>query len=182
VIIGGLRFPTLQSDELDRLLAEASVAVLTYDHVGSTLTRAGLPTWRRALGDDADAFDRAAMALRTWAPQRRLGAHVHPDDVALEPGATLLVVLRIGPFEVAAPVRVVDVIDEPDRFGFVYGTLRGHPECGEEAFLVEREADGSTDATIVIDARPGTLPAKLASPVVTVLQRRAVQTYLDALQ
>ncbi len=33
-------------------------------------------------------------------------------------------------------------MDEPDRAGFGYGTLPGHPEVGEEAFLVTRAGDG----------------------------------------
>ena len=46
------------------------------------------------------------------------------------------VVSRIAP-GIATPCRVVYVIDEPSRRGFAYGTLPGHPESGEEAFIVE---------------------------------------------
>ncbi|HEV8560641.1 MAG TPA: DUF1990 family protein [Actinophytocola sp.] len=42
-----------------------------------------------------------------------------------------------------APGRVVHVVEEEHRRGFAYGTLPGHPECGEEAFLLERHADGT---------------------------------------
>ena len=51
--------------------------------------------------------------------------------------------LGLGPLALSAPVRVVYVIDGPDRRGFAYGTLPGHPESGEEAFLVERRPDGT---------------------------------------
>ena len=39
------------------------------------------------------------------------------------------------------PCRVVYVVDEPDRRGFAYGTLPGHPESGEELFLVRYDPD-----------------------------------------
>ena len=52
--------------------------------------------------------------------------------------------LRIpaGPFSVKAPARVVYVINEKKRKGFAYGTLAGHPEPGEESFVVELADDG----------------------------------------
>ena len=55
------------------------------------------------------------------------------------------------------PARVVYVIDEPLRKGFAYGTLPGHPETGEEAFIVEYRDD---DSVWLIDPRvlaPGEL-------------------------
>ena len=33
---------------------------------------------------------------------------------------------------------VVYIIHEPDRQGFAYGTLPGHPESGDEALMSER--------------------------------------------
>ena len=40
------------------------------------------------------------------------------------------VIVHLGP--VRAPCRVVYVVDEPDRRGFAYGTLPGHPEIDGE--------------------------------------------------
>jgi uncharacterized protein (UPF0548 family) len=39
---------------------------------------------------------------------------------------------------VREPVRVVAVADLPDRRGFAYDTLPGHPVTGEEAFIAHR--------------------------------------------
>ena len=52
-------------------------------------------------------------------------------------------VAHLGPWKVREPIEVVAVVDEPDRQGFAYGTLTGHPLRGEEAFIVERLPDGS---------------------------------------
>lgn len=61
----------------------------------------------------------------------------------LAPGDTATLILPLGPFRFRAPCRVVYVIDEPKRKGFAYGTLAGHPERGEESFVVEQTDDGS---------------------------------------
>jgi uncharacterized protein (UPF0548 family) len=105
---------------------------------------------------------------------------VHPEDVPVEPGQTLLVVLPLGPFAAVAVNRVVGVVDEARRFAYAYGTLPGHPESGEESFSVELFPDGTVRVTVTVEAGPATLPAKLASPAVLRLQRRALARYLDA--
>lgn len=51
-------------------------------------------------------------------------------------GARITSVLGFAGFGVHAPCLVVAVIVEPDRVGWADGTLPGHPECGEEAFLL----------------------------------------------
>ena len=55
-------------------------------------------------------------------------ALLRPGDVAR---------MRMAFWPRRIPARVVYVVDEPARRGFAYGTLHGHPESGEEAFLVE---------------------------------------------
>jgi uncharacterized protein (UPF0548 family) len=85
--------------------------------------------------------------------------------------------LRLGPLTV--PVRVVRVVDEPDRRGFVYGTLPGHPETGEEAFLVERDADG-TWIKVRAFSRPARWYSRLGGPVTSWMQRRYTERYVAA--
>ena len=89
----------------------------------------------------------------------------------------------IGPLTVAAVNRIVGVVDEPDRWGFAYGTLPGHIEIGEEAFVVARRADGGTPTVVArITARShAALPgARLLQPLLVPIQRRFAQRYLDA--
>jgi uncharacterized protein (UPF0548 family) len=42
----------------------------------------------------------------------------------------------VGPLRMRALCRVIYTITAPRRKGFAYGTLPGHPECGEEAFTI----------------------------------------------
>ncbi|MFE1950591.1 DUF1990 family protein [Streptomyces sp. NPDC059524] len=79
------------------------------------------------------------------------------------------------------PCRVVRVVREPDRIGFAYGTLAGHPECGEEAFLVTREPDGSVWFRIRAFSRPGRWYTRLAGPLARVVQLAVTRRYLRAL-
>ena len=77
--------------------------------------------------------------------------------------------------------RVVTVIDEPDRFGFAYGTLPVHAERGEESFTVVRGRDGGITFEIVAVSRPRHPLARLCPPVARRLQRAATERYLDAM-
>ena len=65
--------------------------------------------------------------------------------------------LALGPVKVGFRCRVVDVFDEPRRKGFSYGTLRGHPEAGEEAFTLVWNEDDSVVLHVVAfsSRRPG---------------------------
>jgi uncharacterized protein (UPF0548 family) len=46
------------------------------------------------------------------------------------------------------------VIDEENRRGFAYGTPPGHPEQGEEAFVVALREDGQVTFTVTAFSRP----------------------------
>jgi uncharacterized protein (UPF0548 family) len=61
--------------------------------------------------------------------------------------------------------RIVYVIDEPEHFGFAYGTLTEHVEIGEERFTVEFHPDtGEVCYDIFAFSRPGSLLIKLGYP------------------
>jgi uncharacterized protein (UPF0548 family) len=75
----------------------------------------------------------------------------------------------------------VHVIDEPTRQGFAYGTLPGHPERGEEAFVLDRHGDGSVSFTVTAFSRPATLLAKLGGPVGHLVQNLMTDRYLGSL-
>ncbi len=152
---------------------------LTYAEVGATLDPT-LPAGyhhldeRRRVGG-AEVFDALGAFVLGWGIQREAGLRV-PAGPVVE-GAS--VTLRLGP--VPIPVRIVRVLDEPDRRGFVYGTRRGHPESGEEAFLAERDAEG-TWVHVRAFSRQGTWWSRLGAPVSAAMQRRYTEKYLRAAQ
>ncbi|MBC7290671.1 MAG: DUF1990 family protein, partial [Actinotalea sp.] len=78
-----------------------------------------------------------------------------------------------------APCRVVAVVDEPDRVGFTYATLPGHPATGIERFEVRRAGDA-----VVLDieavSRPALPGGRLLAPGAAVVQRLVTARYLAA--
>lgn len=184
--IAGVRWGRPSAEERARLIDAARAAEVTYDHVGSTLEPdrwpARSPRARsRVLGRGEAVFAEAVERLNRWAPQQALGAAVFPEEARPTSGTTIIVELRLGPITVVVPNRIVMVVDEPGRFGFAYGTLPGHAESGEESFLVTQADDGTVTGTVTVDARLGTLAARLGAPVVYGVQRLAVARYLGAL-
>ncbi|MDQ3757910.1 MAG: DUF1990 domain-containing protein, partial [Actinomycetota bacterium] len=152
---------------------------LTYDHVGTTLGDGdGVIRFVRDVGRGRADFDAAVEALRTWVPQRWIGATVHPEAPPV-PDATVVLRFGVGPLRLPVPNRVVAVVDEPDRYAFAYGTLPGHPERGEESFEVRLLADDTVRFTIRVHARPAAVLVPLA-PLVGVVQRAALRAYLHA--
>lgn len=80
-----------------------------------------------------------------------------------------------------APCRVVSVVSEPDRRGFAYGTLPGHPESGEELFSVRYDpADDTAYAQVREFSRPATRWIKAGGPVASSAQRLIARRYLRA--
>lgn len=171
-------------DELVAVAEARAGASVTYPEVGASLAEQLPPGYRhdrreRTLAARPDAFERAVDGICNWAAHRGAGLLVGPSD---EPalGATVAVAVRIGPLTAIAPCRVVRVVDDGERFGFAYGTLPGHPEAGEEAFVVARRAEGVA-FTITAFSRPSAWLARLGGPLTRRMQVRTIDRYLDGL-
>jgi uncharacterized protein (UPF0548 family) len=80
-------------------------------------------------------------------------------------GANVVVTLGTPVLALAAPCRVVGVVDEPTRWGFAYGTLPGHLEQGEEAFVVSTSPEETVRFDIVAFSRPGDSVVRLSGPI-----------------
>jgi hypothetical protein len=69
------------------------------------------------------------------------------------------------------------------RCGFTYRTLEGHPECGEETFVVEKDLPtGRVTVALRSWSRPGLWIARLGYPLVRAMQLRAGRAALDHLE
>lgn len=135
----------------------------------------------RELGTGDRIFDAASRRLFGWQMHRAAGIRVAQGTPHPTPGLDIRLEWGIGPIRATAWCRVVDVIDEPGRRGFSYGTLTGHPESGEETFLVERGIDGNVTARITAFSRPARWYTRLAGPLGRLVQRRITQRYLDGI-
>ncbi len=83
---------------------------------------------------------------------------------------------------VGGTCRIVVVVDEPNRYGFAYGTLSVHPERGEQAFIVSRDDAGNARLDIDSVSRSAHSLARLVAPLADTLQDRAVRRYLAAMR
>ena len=184
-----LRLGRPSRTELESSLAEQSTAEPTYPEVGATRD-AALPAgyrhdrYRRRLGSGPGAWDAARDGLRAWACHEGAGLARLPERPELREGETLVQVLPVGPAYVLGACRIVYVIDEPERFGFSYGTLPLHPEQGEEAFVVRRDGAGAGDVwlDIVVFSRPRHPMARVGWPLGRVIQVRTTHRFLDGLE
>lgn len=161
-------------------------APFTYPDVGAT--RATFPSGydrfelRRPIGHGRELFDRAATHILAFGVQKGAGVFQRADTETALAGTELTVRIGWGPVGIVAPCRVVYVLDEPDRRGFAYGTLPGHPESGEELFAVEYDpADDTVYGLVTAFSRPGAWYVALGGPVVRLIQRWFARRYLKTL-
>ncbi|WP_245979784.1 DUF1990 family protein [Gryllotalpicola protaetiae] len=96
-------------------------------------------------------------------------------------GMSAVLKTKVGPITVDAPVRVVYVIDDPKRVGFAYGTLQGHPQSGEEAFILEHRDDDSVWLTVRSFSRASSFGWRLLTPVASSVRKDITAKYLRAL-
>jgi uncharacterized protein (UPF0548 family) len=71
---------------------------------------------------------------------------------------------------------------EGDERGFAYGTLPGHPESGEECFLVRLTPTGTVVYEIRVFFRLASPLARLGGPVSLLVQRVATDRYVSAIR
>ena len=133
------------------------------------------------LGEGRELFERAGEVVMTWGVQRGAGLQVDAAADRAAPGVDVTTTLRIGPVGLPAPCRVVYVVDEPDRRGYAYGTLAGHPETGEESFVVSIDGDGGVTFTVPAFSRGARWWSRLGGPVTRWVQQRVTLRYLEAL-
>ena len=120
---------------------------------------------RHRVGSGERRFDLAGRALMTWGALRGAGfdvVEIHAEPRAVSPRGTGPLFLEdgtpwitpgmiatiTGGAEVAGPVKVVAVIDEPGRIGYVYGSRPGSAVCAERLLLLEHEPDDAVWLTV----------------------------------
>jgi uncharacterized protein (UPF0548 family) len=153
---------------------------LTYREVGAT---AGpMPPGYKHIGFSAHIgmgqlrFEQAADAVLHWGMQRGAGLGVQASSDVVTVGT--VVVMKFAGF-LKAPCRVVYVVDEPHVRGFAYGTLPGHPESGEERFVVRHDpVTSAVYAEVSAFSRPATWWSKAGGPITSLVQRVMTKRYV----
>jgi len=159
----------------------------TYDEVGATNTTPPAAGYnidhnRIQIGTGEAVYKRGVEALKNWRHFDLGWVTIVPRGVAVEVGATVAVKARaFGTWSLNAS-RVVYTIDESRRFGFAYGTLPDHVECGEERFLIEWLADDSVWYDILAFSHPKHPLVRLNKPLARRLQKQFVRDSLSKIR
>ena len=159
----------------------------SYNSVG--VTQPGEASWSTTgprpfektltVSDNPDAFEPLSQELMNWKIKTRSGFRIDPQDPVAQ-GKNYWLIATFGPLVIKEPARIVEVIDEPARKGFSYGTLVGHPVSGEEAFVLSRNSDG-VFLTLRSVTAPGSGVWRLLFPITLVAQRVYRRRYSKAL-
>ncbi len=140
---------------------------------------------RVKLGSGEATFTRAVEGLRAWKMFQVGWVDLFWPTAPIAEGTTVAILVHLfGAWSLNA-ARIVYVVDEAGplrRFGFAYGTLRDHVECGEERFTVEWHA---TNDSVWYDlrafSRPGHPIALAAYPLSRWVQKRFARDSLRAM-
>jgi uncharacterized protein (UPF0548 family) len=144
-----------------------------YHEVGATRSPtmpAGYRTLRiRTLVGRGRAAMRAATdAVMEWRMHRAIPVGITAGAPRAAPGVDVTVTLA---HLIHAPCRIVWTEEAERRAGWAYGTLEGHPEGGEESFVVHRDDEDDVWLTVTAFSRPAAWYTRAAGPLVPVLQR-----------
>ncbi|HNG90735.1 MAG TPA: DUF1990 domain-containing protein [Saprospiraceae bacterium] len=173
-----LFFPS--AAQVAQFLHLESGAPFSYAHLGATRSGQVLQGYDNdhnsiLLGQGERSWEDAKRAIREWRMFPGGWAFILPNDADIQPGRVLCMVARVLGIWWLNSCRIVYVVDEPTRFGFAYGTLPGHAECGEELFSVERRPDGAVHYVLRSFSRPRHWLARMAYPITRAYQRRFVR-------
>ncbi len=145
----------------------------TYPEVGATRA-VDLPAGYRTLrvrslvGRGPEAMRAATDAVMEWWMHRAIPVGIDASAPRAAPGVDVTVTLA---HVIVAPCRIVWTEETERRAGWAYGTLHGHPECGEESFVVHRDDQDDVWLTVTAFSRPAAWFARAAGPLVPYLQR-----------
>ena len=94
------------------------------------------------LGTGEAVWESAKQAIRAWKMFPGKWAFIHSENTPIEKGEVVAMTVKVMGLWWKNSCRIVYTFDEPNRFGFAYGTLTNHFEMGEEIFMVERDEKG----------------------------------------
>lgn len=163
--------------EIERFLTANRDSGFSYEFVGASrgVPPAGWATDqnRMKIGNGRSDFENAKRAIRNWRMFDMSWVRLCWPESPIENGRVVAILICHFGFYSLNAARIVYVIDEPDRFGFAYGTLQDHAESGEERFLVEFTPEtGDVVYDLFAFSRPGHFLSHLGYPLARSLQKK----------
>lgn len=168
------KYPSLT--QLRQFLEQQGNANFSYKEIGAS--KATFPKGYNhdrievLLGEGPEVWLAGKSAIESWAMFPKGWTRLFPEKVPIQPGEVVVVVFRMLGLWWLNSCRIVYVIDEPNRFGFAYGTLDQHVEKGEEIFEVYREKDGKVWYRLSAFSKPSRWYVWLGYPLARLAQAR----------
>jgi len=162
-----------------RFLDESRDLPLSYDPVGiarQTPSGFNADLASEVIGHGRETFERAKIALSAWRHYEMGWVELFPRGAAIEPGTLVAVLVHHMGFWSLNGCRVVYSTGEQEgnaTFGFAYGTLTNHGECGEELFEVSFNSEsGQVTYRIRAVSKPRATLARIGYPITRYFQNR----------
>ncbi|GAA4019797.1 DUF1990 domain-containing protein [Deinococcus rubellus] len=166
-----------------RVLERVSRLNPTYSRLGVTLEPTPhMEQHRVVLGSGERTFQQARAALRGWQTHQSRWLRLYPGGGPPAEGQTVLVLLCLAGWCLAFGCRIVRVLDDERRTGFAYGSLPGHPERGEELFLIEWHEDDRVTFTLRAVSQPANWVYRLGRPAAELMRLLGTRQYIRAMR
>lgn len=168
------------SEAIDRFLGRAATTDYSYSKVGATRTEQTIHESvynvdhnQIVIGSGLEEFGKAKNAITFWRMFDMPWVELCWPNTPIEEGRTVAILIRHFGFYSLNAARIVYTIEEPDRFGFAYGTLEDHGESGEERFSVRLDEEtGDVVYDLYAISQPKHFLAYLGYPLTRILQKR----------
>jgi uncharacterized protein (UPF0548 family) len=168
-------------DDKEELLATAIEAPLSSPHL-LTLADGSLGTppkgfahdlSRSDIGRGLGAFVAAREAFLRW-EQFDLGwVQIANPSAKITPGQLVAVDAHTACLWSMSLSRIVEIVNSPTRFGFMYTTTAFHVEEGQERFVIDFDPEsGSVSYLIEAVSRPRHILARIGYPFSRAMQHR----------
>lgn len=183
-------FSKPSAETIAALIERQAACDFTYRSIGATLDGCAPPGYDRdhnrvCLGSGEAVFAAACEAVRGWRMFPPGWTEIYPSGAQIAAGTVVGMMAHCYGGWWLNACRIVYVIDEDGpgrRFGFAYGTLPEHVECGEERFCIEwQRADDSVWYDLRAFSRPRHPLVRMAYPLARRLQRRFARDSLAAM-
>jgi uncharacterized protein (UPF0548 family) len=175
-----LSFPN--AAQLDDLIAQQKNAPLSYPRTHEKLNGYDYDDNCIFLGEGNATFAAAKQAIRQWAMFEGNWARIYSSKTPIQTGEIVIMCAYLFGFWWLNASRIVYTVEEPQKFGFAYGTLQHHAESGEELFQVEMDDAGKVWYRLRAFSKPRFWMARLTYPLARVFQRRFIRDSLKNMQ
>ncbi|MFT2816797.1 DUF1990 family protein [Leifsonia sp. A12D58] len=133
------------------------------------------------VGAGDTTWERVAHDVLRWRVKTASGFAVNSTG-PVSRGDRVDVTAQLLGTTIIEPVEVVSVVEQPNRVGFAYRTLPGHPVSGEEAFVVHRLGDEIHLTVRSLTRAAPQQPWRVLYPLLRIAQHVVRKRYLRALR